>query len=229
MSNQQDNSQKNYLKAALGVIAILLLFIASDFAAKHLATQRANEPFQPKEGVHFVKIDKTPEISDLLLSLGVGEADTFEIMSYTCPACRSIEPVLEYVERVKNIDIHKFQLGNDSIPMAEAEYYVSQISPANLTVFRDRMFTKMTSHADLKEKVSFAKNVPFEFGITPKQMNEMDVYAKQYAKDTTKLADLLKVTKTPTLYVKGQYMIVHEAHENFDQYSQTLEYILDNK
>lgn len=229
MSDTQENPQKNYLKAALGVIAILLLFIASDFLAKHMAAQKANEPFQPKEGVHFVKIEKAQEISDLLLRLGVGEFDSFEIMSYSCHACRSIEPVLEYVERVKNIDIHKFQLGNETIPMAEAEYYVSQVAPANLPVFRDRMFTKMMSRSELKDKVSFARNVPFEFGITPEQLNSMDVDAKQYADDTTKLADLLKVTKTPTVYVKGQYMIVHEAHENFDQYSQTLEFILDTK
>lgn len=212
----------------ISIIIITLLLVLADYTANYYEERQATKPFKPKPEVHYTKVTHNKETAKLLLELGINSGESFEIMSYTCPACGSIDPVLDYLSDTNNIPIHKFQLGSESIPMAEAEFIVASISPNNLKQFRRKMFSKMLSPSSLSDKINFAKTIPFEFGATIEQITALEVQSKAYAKNTVALADLLNVTQTPTVYINGHYKIIHSAHHNYKEYISTVSHLLNN-
>ncbi|MDS1821651.1 hypothetical protein QX249_13335 [Vibrio parahaemolyticus] len=211
------NKKVSLLLVGLGCLAAL---IGADQYSRYTAKVEASKPSEPTEGVHYKEIEIPEDAKVILNKLGVKEGETFEIMSYTCPACNNMEPLLHHFE-VLGIKVHKFQIGMDNIPLAEAEYFVKEKSAHNLPEFRKEMFTKMLSSASSEEKVTFAKHIPLEYGLSLDNLAELDVKATEYKYLTLALADKLKVSHTPTIYVAGKYELIQKNHNSFEQFSKT--------
>ncbi|KDM91001.1 hypothetical protein [Photobacterium galatheae] len=207
-------------------LACLGALIGADQYNRYQTRIEAGKPFIPIEGKHYQVISKSEEVNALLTKLGVKEGETFEIMSYTCPACKSMEPMLDFFE-AKGVPIQKFQIGMDTLPLAEAEYFVKEKSASNLNAFRKEMFIKMLSSAPAHEKITFAKQIPLEYGLSLDDLAAFDVKATTYKQLTLALADKLQVTHTPTIYVAGQYELIQKNHDSFEQFSKTFEHALN--
>lgn len=217
------NKKISLLLVGLGCLAAL---VGADQYNRYQAKVEASKPFSPIEGVHYNKVDISQDAKAILTKLGVNNGETFEIMSYTCPACYNMEPLLHSFE-VHGFKVHKFQIGMDNIPLAESEYFVKEKSAHNLPEFRKEMFTKMLSSAPSAEKVTFAKHIPLEYGLNLDDLAKLDAKATEYKYLTLSLADKLKVSHTPTIYVAGKYELIQKNHNSFEQFSKTFMHTLD--
>ena len=213
----------NKLKIGMASIAILVGFIASDQYMSHLDSK----PFTPIEGKHFVEVENTPQLKKAMGNLNIKSGNTFEIMSYTCPACRTMDFTINNLASKYNLPTEKFQLGMDDIQLAEAEFYIKTRSPNNINDFRKNMFAKILSNDSYESKLQYAKTAPLEYGLDMEDLGELEVSAKLYKQHTIELADALELKSTPALYLGGKYHIIQSEHKNFEQFEITYKAITD--
>ena len=214
------------MKKAAGLMmagaAIFLALLGADQYAKF----QANKPFEPTEDKHFVKIDQSVDFNKALETLGVKNGESFEILSYSCPACKNMEPLFDHVANSNQIVLHKFHLGGVNDVAGKAEYMVKHQAPADLKDFRAKMYDEFLSASTAKEKESFALTLPLYYGITADQVAMMDTKASEYTKAINDLADAVDLKSTPSLYLGGQYYIVQQNHKTGEQFMKTISHVL---
>lgn len=202
--------------------AIFLALLGADQYAKI----EANKPFEPTEGKHFTKIEQSADFNKALETLGVKSGESFEILSYSCPACKSMEPLFDYVAKSNQIVLHKFHLGGVNDAAGKAEFMVKHQANASLKDFRGKMYDEFLSSNTTKEKESFALTLPLHYGITADQVAMMDTKASEYTKAINDLADSVGLKSTPSLYIGGQYYILQQNHKTGEQFMETISHVL---
>ncbi|MCY9861240.1 hypothetical protein OTK49_01765 [Vibrio coralliirubri] len=220
------------MKKTISVIVAGATVFLALLGADHYAKAQANKPFEPTENKHYVQVTKSKDFKDALKTLGVQNGESFEILSYSCPACKNMEPLFDHITSSKQLVMHKFHLGGVNDAAGKSEYIIKKASPENLNDFREKMFAKYLSDSTVDDKNSFAMSIPLSYGITSEQIIDMDNKASEYTKALNTLADAVDLKSTPSLYIGGEYYIMQQNHKTGEQFKQTISHVvglLDSK
>ena len=164
-----------------------------------------------KESVHYKVVD-AKSIRETLSKLEIGQNESFEIFSYSCPACMMFEPILDNLSLETGANIHKVQLGFNNFPIAEVDYIIAKsLEGDNLKKARSDLYALMTnSGMNFEKKVEALEVFPASRAITPEETKHLTSGANDYRDLTRKLAVDLDISGTPTLVLFGKYEVLRE-------------------
>lgn len=162
-----------------------------------------------KEGTHYTLIDEE-KIKPFLEPLGIKEGQSFEIFSYSCPACYGMEPLAHAIDKQFKLNLKQVQLGFEGIPLAEVDYYINHFyTGKDIASAKLNVYNLMLDHAKTTEqKIAIVKNPSELIGVKETDItDELKVKAELYSKQTVALADALELRSTPAIYIGGKYLL----------------------
>lgn len=164
-----------------------------------------------KEGVHYKVVD-TSSVTQTLNSLGIQQGESFEIFSYSCPACMMFDPILSKMSLDTGAKIHKLQLGFDNFPIAQVDYYLKKsLEGKSLNEARTALFDLMiNSDLNFDKKVEALENFPASRAITGEEIAYLKKGAEEYSQLTRKLAVDMQISGTPTIIFHGKYEVLRQ-------------------
>ncbi|MDK9793258.1 thioredoxin domain-containing protein [Vibrio sp. D431a] len=201
-------------KAIIGAVAVAIAIIA--IIANEVINRSTDNPFDKvttitefKEGIHYSVID-TNKIKPYLDQLGINEGESFEIFSYTCPACFGFEPLVNAIDKKYSLNITQLQLGFEGLPLAEIDYLIKALHTGNdRKAAKIAVYNLMLDHAKtLEQKKAEVMNPINVLGVSENEITEeMKQKSKEYAEHTVALADALELQSTPSIYLGGKYLL----------------------
>lgn len=162
-----------------------------------------------KEGTHYTTIDEKA-VAPYLEPLGIAADQSFEIFSYSCPACLGFESLANAIDSKYKLDMRKIQLGFEGIQLAELDYVINTLlTGKEKSVARLATYDLMLDHAkSIEQKIAIVSNPNELIGIDSSLVTEEIKEASTvYADHTIALADALQLQSTPSIYIKGKYLL----------------------
>ncbi|WP_146147010.1 thioredoxin domain-containing protein [Photobacterium kishitanii] len=209
-------------KIIIGTLAIISLGAAGKFILDQRSQQKV---FVPKEGVNYTIID-TSSARKQLTKLGIGNNDSFEFFSYSCGHCYALSKNMRTLEIKTGVNIKQLALNFNTLPLAQMHYTLTHTTGKQAVGFQRQLF-KIAENWNINDQTKLEKisELPATYGIKTDDVRSLSLKADDYSNLVNIAFNNLSLQYTPTLIIKGKYLIKNDSLKSMPQMEKLISHL----